>query len=172
MVVPGLILVFSSALFFFYCQVTVQKILRRTFDQAYYQAIVAANHLQFPLLRQAFEEHSAPVNYAHLQVNMRCDFLALTYLLKNASNVRQCYSRDERLLMFHFRVIFVSLAVRHWLRLQEKPAVLVLAEILQYFANVIGKRINSLRFADLSFAEAVLTRQSARSAGNAVLIPK
>jgi len=54
-------------------------------------------------------------------MNMKCDFLALTYLLKNASNMRQCYSREERLLMLYFRLALISLTIRHWLRLREKP---------------------------------------------------
>jgi len=150
MVVSGVILVFSTALFFFYCQVTVQRILRRAFDQAYFQTIVTANHLAFPTLRKAFEELNAPVDYARLRMNMKCDFLALTYLLKNASNMRQCYSREERLLMLYFRLALISLTIRHWLRLREKPAVLGLAAILQYFANIVGERIDSVRFGNLS----------------------
>jgi hypothetical protein len=157
MVMACLILVFSTALFFFYCQVTIQKILRRAFDYAYFQALAAANRLEFPALRKAFEEADASADYARMRMNIKCDFLALTYLLKNASNLRQSYSREERLLMLYFRLALISLAVRHWLRLREKPAVMTLTAILQYFANVAGARMNSLRFGDLSFSDYVLS---------------
>ncbi len=157
MVVPGLILAFSVALFCFHCQVTIQRILRRTIEQRYFQAIVTANHLEFPALRDAFEELNAPVDYAYLRRNIKCDFLALTYLLKNASNMRQGYSPEERLVIFYFHLVLFSLTVRHWLRWDEKPAVLELAAILEYFANIVGKRVNSVRFADLSISNYTLS---------------
>jgi len=157
LVVSGIILVFSTALFFFYCQVTIQKILRRAFDHAYFQALAAANRLEFPALRKAFEETDASADYARMRVNIKCDFLAVTFLLKNACNIRQGYSRQERLLMLYFRLALISLTVRHGLRLREKPAVMTLTAILQYFANVAGARMNSVRFGNLSFSNYVLS---------------
>ena len=157
MVVSVLVLIFSTALFFFYWQVTVQRILRRAFDQEYFQTMVTTIRLEFPTLRKAFEEPNAPVDYARLRMIIKCDFRALTYLLKNAANVGQRYSREERLLIFYFRLVLVSLIARHWLRLREKPAVLELAAILQYFANIVGKRINSVRFGNLSASDYLLS---------------
>ena len=150
MIVPMLILMFSTAFFCFYCQFAVQKILRRTFSQAYFWAIAHTNRLEFLALRKAFEELDARVDYAHLRLNMKCDFMALSYLLKNASNLRQGLSLEERFLMLYFRLVLASLAVRHWLRLREKPAVMALTAILQYFANVVGARVNALCTADFS----------------------
>jgi hypothetical protein len=140
MVVAGLILVTSRALLY-YWQVTVQKIPRRAFHREYFQTIVTANHLEFPALRKAFEELSAPVDYSRLRRIIKSDFLALTYLLKHDANVSQCHSREEQLFIFYFRLVLVSLIVRHRLRLREKPAVLELAAILQYFANIVGERV-------------------------------
>jgi hypothetical protein len=150
------ILVFSTALFFFYCQTLAQKILRRAFDHAYFHAIATAHHLEFPALRKALEELNTPLDYARLKLNIKCDFKALTYLLKNAANIRQSYSMEERFLMFYFRVVLLSLSVRHCLRLREKPAVLGLAAILQYFANVVGARMDSVRLGDLSLSAYML----------------
>ena len=158
MVVSSLILVLSVALFFFYCQMTIQKILRRAFDHAYFQAIADANRLEFPTLRQAFERADAPVDYARLREHLKCDYLALTYLLKNAANLRPGYSRDERYLMLYFRLLLVFLTFRHWLRLHEKPVVLALVSVLQYFANVVGARMSTLRFADLSISNYMLSQ--------------
>jgi hypothetical protein len=152
MVMACVVLVLSTVLFFFYCQVTVQKILRRAFDHAHFQAHAAANRLEFPALRKAFEEGDASVDYARTRMTITCDFLALTYLLKNSSNIWLGYSREECLLMLYFRLAFISLTVRHWLRLREKPAVMALTTILQYFANVAGARMISHRFGDLSFS--------------------
>ena len=148
-----LILIFSTALFFFYWQVAVQRILRRAFDREYFQTMVTAIRLEFPALRKAFEETNAPVDYPRLRLMLKRDFLSLTYLLKNAVNVHQSYSHEERLLAFYFRLVLGSLTVLHWLRLRERPAVLELAAILQYFANIVGQRMNSVRFANLSASE-------------------
>jgi hypothetical protein len=147
------ILIVSTALFFFYFQVTCQRILRRRFDQEYAPSVVNANRLEFPAVRKAIEEFDSPVDYARVRMTLRCDFLALTYLLKNAANIRQRYSRDELMLIVYFRTLLASLALRHWLRLRETPAVLRLTQVLEYFANVVGQRVSSVRFGNLSASE-------------------
>src|SRR5712692_1765575 len=113
MVITALILILSTALLFFYLQATCQRILRRQFDQEYFRSIVNANRLEFPSVRRALEEFDAPVDYQRLRMMLKCDFLALAYLLKNAANVKQRYSREERLLIFYFRFVFLSLMARH-----------------------------------------------------------
>jgi hypothetical protein len=152
-----LVLVFSAALFCFYCQATVQKILRRTVDQASLQVLVAANYLEFPALRNSYEGVAPQLDYALLRANLRCDFLTLTYLLKNSANLRQGYSREERLLMFYFRLVLVSLTIRHWLRLSERPSVQALTTILEYFANVVGGRRNTVCFGNVAFADYMIS---------------
>ena len=150
MVLSALILILSTAFFFFYLQATCQRILRQQFDREYFLAIVNASRLEFPAVRRTLGEFNAPVDYPRLRMMLKCDFLALTYLLKNAVNVNQRYSREERLLMFYFRLVFASLIIRHWLRVGEKPAILKLTAILQYFANVVGQRVNTVRFASMA----------------------
>jgi hypothetical protein len=157
MVPAALILILSTALFFFYLQGTLQRILRRQFDREYFLAIVNAERLEFPAVRKALEEFNAPVDFLQLQMSLKCDFLALAYLLRNAANVNQRYTHEERFVMLCFRLIFVSLITRHWLRLSEKPAILKLTAILEYFANVVGKRINSVRFGNQSAFDYLLS---------------
>ena len=153
MVLSALILILSTAFFFFYLQATCQRILRQQFDREYFLAIVNANLLEFPAVRRTLGDFNAPVDYARLRMILECDFQALTYLLKNAVNVNQRYSLEERLLMFYFRLVFASLITRHWLRVAEKPAILKLTAILQYFANVVGQRVNTVRFASLTASD-------------------
>ena len=153
MILAWLILVLSMAMFFFYFQVTCQKILRRQFDREYFQSIANATRLAFPSLRKSLEEFSAPVDYPQLRVMLKCDFLALTHLLKNAANVNQRHSNQERLLILYFRWQFLSLAVRHLLRVGEKKAALRLTSVLQYFANVVGQRANTARLGNLTAAD-------------------
>ena len=156
MVLAALILILSTALFFFYWQATCQRILRRQFEREYFLAIVNAGGLGFPAVRRTSGEFNAPVDYPRLRMTLEGDFLALTYLLKNAVNLSQRYSGEERLLMFYFRLVFASLITRHWLRVREEPAILKLTTILQYFANVVGQRVNTVRFANLTAAESLL----------------
>jgi hypothetical protein len=151
-----LILVISTGLFFFYFQAVCLKILRRRFDREYFQAIVDANRLEFPAVRKTLEEYEAPVDYARVRMILKCDYLALTYLLKNAANVNQRYSREELLLILYFKAVFVSLVARHWLRLREKPPILRLTTILQFFANVIGQRVSMVRFGNLTASDYLL----------------
>jgi hypothetical protein len=143
-------------MFFFYFQVTCQKILRRQFDREYFQSIANANRLEFPALRKSLEEFGAPADYPRLRMMLKCDFLALTYLLKNAANVNQRYSKDERLLILYFRWQFLSLALRRLLKVGEKKAILKLTSVLQYFANVVGQRVDSVRFGNLTAADYLL----------------
>ena len=156
MFMAALILILSSALFFFYLQSVCQKILRRRFEENYYQAIVNANGLEFPSVRKALEEFGCPVEYARLMMTLKCDFLALTYLLKNAANVNQRYTYEERMLIFYFKWVFASLVTRHWLRLKETSAALRLTVILEYFANVVGERVNTVRFGNLTASDYLL----------------
>ena len=156
MVLSALILILSTAFFFVYLQATCQRILRRQFDREYFLAIVKAGGLEFPAVRRTLGESNAAVDYPRLRMMLKCDFRALTYLLKNAVNLSQRYSGEERLLMFYFRLVFASLITRHWLRVREEPAILKLTTILQYFANVVGQRVNTVRFANLTAAESLL----------------
>ena len=156
MVLAALILILSTAFFFFYFQATCQRILRQQFEREYFLAVVNASSLEFPAVRRTLEEFNAPVDYSRLRMMLKCDFLALTYLLKNAVKVNQRHSGKERLLMSYFRLVFASLVIRRWLRVGEKPAILKLTAILQHFANVVGQRVNTVRFANLTASDYLL----------------
>jgi hypothetical protein len=153
MVIAALVLIVSTGLFFFYIQAVCQKILRRQFTEEFFQSIVNANRLEFPSIRKAFEDFGCPIEFHRLTLTLKCDFLALTYLLKNAANVNQRYSYEEYLLILYFKLGFASLVTRHWLKLREKPPALVLTAILEYFANVVGERVNSVRFGSLTTSD-------------------
>ena len=130
MFVASLILIISIALFFFYFQVTCQKILRRQFEAEYFQMIVKVNRLEFPSVQKSLDESDAPLDYQRLRTVLECDFLALGYLLKNAANVHQRYSYEERLLIVYFRVVFFFLTLCHLLKLRESAAILRLTAVL------------------------------------------
>jgi len=157
MIVASMILVISVALLLFYVQAACQKILARQFDEAYFQSIVDANRLEFPFVRKALEEFDTPVDYPWVCMTLQCDYLALTYLLKNAANAKQRYTREERLLILYFRALFFSLFALHLFKLSERPAILKLTQVLQHFADVVGQRVNQVRFGDLNASDYLLT---------------
>ena len=61
MVLAALILILSTAFFFFYLQITCQRILRRQFDREYFLAIVNANRLEFSAVRRTLEDRKSVV---------------------------------------------------------------------------------------------------------------
>jgi hypothetical protein len=79
-------------------------------------------------------------------MQLYCDFLALTFLLKNACNERGRLSNAERLLWIYFLAVFLLLIIAHTLRFNERAVILKLTAILKYFANVVGERLNRIRF--------------------------
>jgi len=152
-----LTLIISTALLLFYIEAVCRKILRRRFDQEFFHGIVNANRLEFPFVRKTLEEYDVPVDYARFRMQLKCDFLALTYLLKNAMNAKRQLSRQERLLILYFRVIFFSMAVLHMLRLPEQSCILKATEILEYFANVLGERVSTVRFGNMTASDYLLS---------------
>jgi hypothetical protein len=153
MIVSVLILILSVAMFFFYFQVTCQKIMRQQFAREYFRSVVKANGLEFLALRESLAQFGAPADYPRLREMLRCDFLALTYLLKNVGNAKARYSSKERLLILYFHSLFLSLAARRLLRFGEKQAILRMTSVLQYFSNVVGQRMDTVGFGNLAAAE-------------------
>lgn len=157
MVLAFLVLVISGALFLFYLQATCQKILRRHFEQEFYHAIVNANRLEFPFVRRVLEEFDVPLDYQRFRMQLKCDFLALTYLLRNAVNARQRLSRQEWLLVFYFRALLFGLGVSHLLGFNERSRILKMTSVLEYFANVLGERVNLIRFGNMTASDYLLS---------------
>ena len=157
MVVAAVILTLSMAMLFFYLQTICQRILQREFDREYFLPIVNANRLEFPSVRKAVEQFDTPIDYARFCMMLRCDFLALTYLLKNAANESHRYAQQDRLLILYFHLTYISLRIRHWLRLDEKFSILRLTSILQFFGNVVGLRVNETHFREISASDYLLT---------------
>ena len=156
MIVASVILIVSTALFLFYFQATCQRILRTQFEQEYFRSIVNANRLEFPSVQKALDGFEGPVDYSRFRMTLKCDFLALTYLLKNAANVKHRYTSEERLLMLYFRAVYLLMIIGHFLRLEDKRAIFILTAVLQYFANVVGQRVNMVRFGNLATSDYLL----------------
>ncbi len=157
MVSATLVLIGSLALFLFYLQAACEQILRRRFEDPLPDPIVEANRLEFPFVRKALEEYDAPVDYMRFRVQLKCDYLALTYLLRNAANQRHRLSRSERLLAAYLGALSGLLTVLHLLGMVEKPVFLKMTAVLEYFANVLGERIKQVRFGNLTASEYLMS---------------
>jgi hypothetical protein len=59
-------------------------------------------------------------------------------------------------LILYFKVVVVFLIKRHWLRLRADSAALKLTTILQYFSNVVGVRVNTVRSGNLTASDYLL----------------
>ncbi len=152
-----LILIISTALMLFYLQATCQKILRSRAHQEFYHSIVNANRLEFPFVRTAIEDYDAPLDYTRFRMQLKCDFLALTYLMKNALNTSQRLSRDEKFLVLYSQTLFSLLSMGHLFGFKEKALMLRLSAILQHFGNVLGERVSKVRLGNMTASEYLLT---------------
>jgi len=157
MVMSILVLIFGLALCLFFIQRACQHILARRFNEEYFRSIANANRLEFPFVRKAVEEFDAPVDYPWIRMALKCDYLALTYLLKNAANARHRFARDEVILMAYFRTVLFVLGLLHLLRMPERRAIVKLTDILQHFADVVGERVSNVRFGELSASDYLLS---------------
>lgn len=145
------ILILSTALFFFYIQTLCDKILRRELSRPYFREILGAIELDYPRVRKALSVN-APTDYLQMRLALKCDFLALTYLVKNANPRRRRFSAQEKILVVYFRVLLFWLAFRHVLHFREKECVIQLTVILRHFANLVGERIDSISAASVALS--------------------
>ena len=150
MLMPVAILIVPTGLLCFWLQADCRRILARPFGREYFQQIVTVHRFEFLLIRNTSGDFAQPTEFFRLTAALRCDLLGLTYLLKHTANFNQSYTSEELRLILYFRVLHALLVIRHWLRWREKPALMNMTAILLYFANVIGERVNRIRFENLA----------------------
>ena len=151
------ILVFSAALLLFYLQAACERILQRPFEDPLPDPIVDANRLEFPYVRQTLEEFDTPLDYPRFSMHLKCDYLALIYLLKNAANQNRRLSGSERALAIYFRTLSGALGALHLVKFGERPVLLKMTAVLEYFANVLGERIKRVRFGHQTASEYLMS---------------
>jgi len=148
MILAIMILVSSVSLGLFYIQTTCQNILRREFDPARLKSVVNSFRLEFLFVRKEVEQSDAPVDYRWARMALKCDYMALSYLLKNAS--QKSYSGRERLLTLYFEGLSLFVSLAHVLKLNEKRAMFKQTAILNYFASILGEQVGEIQFSSLS----------------------
>lgn len=142
MIMPVLILVFSTALFFFYLQTICERALQREFSHPYFRDIMQAIQLEYPGLRHNLAANIS-LDYSQLRLALECDFTTLSYLLKNSERGRRNVSWQETVLLLYFRFLLFWLPVRCALKLHEREAALKLTAMVEYFANLTGEKMNA-----------------------------
>ncbi len=137
------ILVVSGLLLVFWLRVACRAILRQQFERDYTLEVVSANRLAFLAVRKTLEETPELADYAHALSSLQRDYEALTYLLRNAATVHVGkYSRKERFLILDFHLLRLWIWLKHLLGAENwREELLEMANILQYFANVMGQRL-------------------------------
>lgn len=153
-------------------EVVCRWLLQRQRGHESLHSIVNANGIEFPFVRKALEEFSAPVDYPRFLMQLKCDFVILTYLLKHSCNGRRGLSFVERMLALYFRANLSMLVIAHILRLNERATMLKLASILEYFASVLGERLNAVRSDDMPASDYLMkpVTESSFQAGHASVL--
>jgi len=142
----AIVLIVSTALFFFYLQSACERVLREQFDQEYFQAIAQVCRLEFPSLRLAMERRDVPVDYASVCAKLRVDFVLLSSLKDTAHlDDRPCVG--ERLLGAYFHGILLALPLLRAAGV-GKRAIRKLTAILQHSSNAIGEQLSSAQLAE------------------------
>ena len=138
------ILVSSVVLLLFWLRWACRSVLQQRFEQDYSAEVAEANQLEYLAIRKALAEYPEEIaDYNGLLATLERDYEALTYLLRNAATVHVGqYTRSERLLVLDFQVL------RLWVRLKRllgwpswRSGLLAMATILEYFGNVMGRRL-------------------------------
>ena len=121
-----------------------QSALRQRFEQDYSAEVAEANQLEFLAIRRALSSVPEEVaDYRGVLAALERDYQALSYLLRNAATVHVGrYSRAERLLIFDFRLLSLSVRLSRVLGWRSwRSNLMEMTTILQYFGNVVGQRL-------------------------------
>ena len=143
-----LIVSISSALFFYWFRYTVILILATRTDSDYADQVAADNRLSFTKVRQELQELHASIKAADLggwREALERDYARLKYLLGYAAMGESGrYTAEQRLLMADFQVMAWSSRVIMRFRPESVSlALLEMISILEYFADVMGRRMAS-----------------------------
>jgi hypothetical protein len=140
-----ILLIVSTALFFFYLQSTCERVLREQFEQEYFQAIARVCRLEFPSVQLAMGRRDVPVDYASVCAKLRVDFVVLASL-QDTAHLDGQFRLGKRLLGAYFRAILLALPLLRAAGV-GKRAIRKLTAILQYSSNVVGKQLSSAQLA-------------------------
>ncbi len=142
MITTFCIIAVSLALFFYWFRSIVILLLQTPSVADCASKVAQVNRLSFPQVRQQLQESSPAAKLSNLQEALESDYRVLKYLLGHGATVTSGgYTTEQRALMLNFRVMAVWLKVALRFRPESARRVLLeLAETLNYFATVAGRR--------------------------------
>ncbi len=137
LIVAGILLLLRLKLVF-------RSILKKRFDVDYSANVAESNRLQYFQIGTALaEDPKAIADCEKFLAALHWDFIALTYLLRNAATppVGQ-YSGTERLLILDFQLLRLWVRLKHFLGIETwRSSLLEMIAILEYFGNLVGHRL-------------------------------
>jgi hypothetical protein len=139
------IFIASALLFAYWFRYTCLLILSTRTARDYSRAVVEANDLSFPAVRNQLDETSDRVEAMdQVRASLDRDYQLLTYLLEHSDCRPEGQGFEEWMLRLNYRIM--SVAYRGARRLSGSAARRVLLEmtsVINYFANAMGERMQA-----------------------------
>lgn len=150
MIMAGIVLVFSAALFMFYLQSLCEKILRQEFKRSYSAFLIHTAGLEFLAVRRKLATTEGAIDYARIMTALECDYEVATNLLRHFKSDGLHRKIEDSLLKCYFRALSFSLGPCRTLGFTGKTSLLKLTDIIQHFSNTIGQQMSAVRAAALA----------------------
>ncbi len=145
MVMAGIVLIISAALFMFYLQSLCEKILRQEFKHSYSAFLIHTASLEFLDVRRKLAATEGDFDYARMTSALECDYQVAINLLKNFESKGLRRKIQNSLLKCYFRAVTYSLSPCRALGFTGKSSLLKMTDILQYFSSTIGQQMSVAR---------------------------
>lgn len=149
MIVAGMVLILSAALFMFYLQSLCEKILRQEFRRSYSAFLVHTAGLEFPAVRHKLATAEGTFDYARITTALECDYEVAIHLLQHFKSKGLRRKIEDCLLRCYFRALSFSLGPCRTLGFTGRTSLLKLTDIIQHFSNTIGQQMSAARAAAL-----------------------
>jgi len=137
------ILATSAVMLAFWLRSACRAVLRERFEEDYSAHLAEDNRLAYLEVRRILTERPRAAEFDALLSELEADYLALTYLLRNAATVHVgSYTRSERLLILDFQLLRLWVRVTRFLGTEAwRSGFQEMVNILEYFGNVVGQRL-------------------------------
>ncbi len=150
MVMAGVILIISAALFMFYLQTVCEKVLKHEFAHSYAGFLVHTASLEFLAVRNKLAATEGDFDFARMTTALECDYQVEISLLQQFKSDGLDHKIENWLLRCYFRALSFSMGPCRALGFSGKSTLLKLTDILQYFSNTIGQQMSLARAAALA----------------------
>lgn len=142
MIIPAAILLLTCLLFFVWFRYTCNLILSTRTSKDYSEPVAAANRLNYLKVQTALSSKLEADHLDELKESLHRDYVMVTYLLNNATDVelgdhileRKLLKLDYQLLSLYYSIVRRIFAIRATGALRE------MTHIVAHFANAMGEQ--------------------------------